>query len=56
VAHKLPLTVWVIWFKDHIHTDANQQLAVFPRRKDATAWLQQHGIWDCKVKRLRIEN
>lgn len=54
MAHKLPLVVWVVWFRDHIHTNEVQQLAVFPHRKDADAWVEKNAVFsaDCKVKRL----
>jgi predicted GH43/DUF377 family glycosyl hydrolase len=43
MAHKMPLTVWVVWSDDHIHTDIEQRLAVFPHRKDADAWRRKYG-------------
>jgi hypothetical protein len=58
MAHKLPLTVWVVWYRDHIHTNVEQQLAIFPKRKDASAWIKKNAIFpaDCKVKRLVVSS
>jgi hypothetical protein len=36
--------MWVVWFRDHIHTDAHGQLACFATKRQATAWIKKHDI------------
>ena len=43
MAHEFPLTVYAVWYEDHIHTDVEQRLAIFPTRKDAVEWTKKHG-------------
>ncbi len=54
MAHKVPLTVYCVWLKDHIHTDIEQRLAVFPRLKDAEAWNAKYAGGDLKVHKMQI--
>lgn len=53
MAHDFPLTVYVVWCKDHILTDVEQRLAVFPKRKDAVAWTKKHG--GSTIKKFTVE-
>ncbi len=47
--------LWAVWFRDHIHTDAEQKLAVFRTKKIATAWARTEGRgMDCTVRRLEL--
>jgi hypothetical protein len=47
--------LWAVIFRDHIHTDAEQKLAVFATRTKATQWIKEHGGPDCRVLRLNVE-
>lgn len=55
--HKVPITVYTIWFKDHIHTDCDGRLAIFDRLKCAEGWLEKYGglmAKNCKVRKMLV--
>ena len=54
MAHEFPLKVYAVWLKDHIFTDCDQRLQVFPTRKDARTWREKHAI-GCSIKKFAIE-
>lgn len=39
--------VWLILFRDHIHTDVNGKLAIFASKSAAQAWIDKWGTPDC---------
>lgn len=46
--------LWAVWFRGHIHTDAERKLAVFATRKEAKAWVADYGMPECKVGKLVV--
>jgi len=46
--------LWAVWFGDHIHMDAENKLAVFATRKAAKSWVEDHGMPECKIRKLEI--
>lgn len=55
MVHRVPITVYTIWFGDHIHTSADGDLAVFYRLKDAETWLGKYGSYrGTKVRKMQI--
>jgi hypothetical protein len=50
----LPKTLWAVWFRDHIHTDAEGKLAVFQTRTKAVTWIKEYGMPECKVGRFFV--
>jgi hypothetical protein len=51
---KTPQKLWAVWFRDHIHTDAEGKLAVFPTRTKAVTWIKGYGMPECKVRELKL--
>lgn len=47
--------IWAVWFQDHIHTDANGQLACFATRDAARDWVSLYGIPGCRVAKVAIK-
>jgi hypothetical protein len=54
MSHDFPMQVWAAWFRDHIHTDVHGQLAIFAKRKDAQAWIDEHGLGLCSLRAFRL--
>lgn len=48
------LRLWAVWFQDHIHTDIEGKLAVFPTRVAASNWIDRHGMPECKIRPLPL--
>lgn len=46
------MSIWAILFKGHIHTNAYGGLAVFHKRRDAVAWMNEHAIDGCRIVRF----
>jgi hypothetical protein len=40
---------WAVMFNHHVHTDADQRLAIFRSRDLARAWKRKHGVKGCYV-------
>ena len=51
-----PRQLWAVYFKDHIHTDYEQKLAVFRTYRKARKWVHDYGTDECRVKRLEVSN
>lgn len=52
--HKVPLTVYCVWFRDHIHTQEDGKLAIFDKLKDANQWMGGKGDAECKVRKMQV--
>lgn len=48
--------LWSVWFRDHIHTDSEGKLAIFPTREAAMRWTKEYGMPACKVRKLTLAN
>ncbi len=48
------MTLWAVWFEDHIHTDIHGQYAIFRNREKARRWMEKYGIPGCRVARLVV--
>ena len=53
---ELPCRLWAVYFKDHIHTDYEQKLAVFRTYGKARKWVREYGTDECRVTRLEVAN
>ena len=51
------MEVYVIWYRDHVHTNIFGGLKVFRSRKEALKWKREQGTRECKIRRakLRVE-
>ena len=49
----MPMTIWAVFFRDHIHTDMFGKLTVFNTRDEARAWIKTFGMPSCRIVKFQ---